>query len=128
MYQNTQLIGQYNGNHKETAQRVIHTGNGSKRTKVRMFVRMSGAGLFIAILVLVYGLLAGGLGDRDAFAASEHAAASNYVIVAQGDTLWAIASEHKRKGQDVRDYVDEILKVNGLKSPSLRVGQKLLLP
>ncbi|UUZ94603.1 LysM peptidoglycan-binding domain-containing protein [Paenibacillus sp. P25] len=45
-----------------------------------------------------------------------------------GDTLWAIASEHKRKGQDVRDYVDEILKVNGLKSPSLRVGQKLLLP
>lgn len=37
----------------------------------------------------------------------------NYTV-AQGDTLWSIASENKKVGQDVREYIYELREVNNM--------------
>lgn len=35
-------------------------------------------------------------------------------IVVQGDTLWSIASENKKDGQDIREYIYELRQLNNL--------------
>lgn len=37
----------------------------------------------------------------------------NYVVSA-GETLWSIASENKKDGQDVREYIYELRTINNL--------------
>jgi LysM repeat protein len=49
------------------------------------------------------------------------------VVVQPGDTLWSIASEHY-PGDDVRNRVDDIERLNGLQSPVITVGETLRLP
>ena len=34
--------------------------------------------------------------------------------VTQGDTLWSIASENKRAGQDIREYIYELREINNM--------------
>ena len=48
------------------------------------------------------------------------------VVVAPGDSVWAIAATHYPG--DPRSHVDAILAANHLSSPSLIPGQSLLLP
>ncbi len=51
------------------------------------------------------------------------------VTVSTGDTLWGIAgATAAAEGLDVRDVVDDILRINGLESGDLAVGQQLLVP
>lgn len=45
--------------------------------------------------------------------ASKTAEYENYTV-AQGDTLWSIASKNKRAGQDVREYIYELREVNNM--------------
>ena len=49
------------------------------------------------------------------------------VTVAQGDTLWSLASR-MAGGSDVRAMVDEIASVNALASADLQAGQKVRIP
>ena len=35
-------------------------------------------------------------------------------VVSNGETLWSIASENKKEGQDVREYIYELRKLNEL--------------
>lgn len=49
-------------------------------------------------------------------------------VVAQGDSLWRIASRHVDSGEDVRPMVDRIMELSGLSSSSLVPGQVLRLP
>jgi LysM repeat protein len=49
------------------------------------------------------------------------------VVVQPGDTIWSIASEHY-PGDDVRNRVDDIERLNGLQSPVIQVGESLRLP
>ena len=35
-------------------------------------------------------------------------------VVSTGETLWSIASENKKEGQDVREYIYELRKLNNL--------------
>lgn len=49
-------------------------------------------------------------------------------VVLQGDTLWGIAREHAPENADLREYVYELKKANGLKTGNLTVGQVLRLP
>ena len=44
-----------------------------------------------------------------------------------GETLWSIATEHKRDGQDVREYIYELRKINNLKDCTLQIGQEILI-
>jgi len=50
------------------------------------------------------------------------------VVVYSGDTLWSIAKQYAPKGTDVRMYISQIEKLNGLKTVQLQEGQTLRLP
>ena len=50
------------------------------------------------------------------------------MTVAAGDTLWAVASDVARPGEDVRDVVASIAALNDLGDHELRAGQQLLVP
>ncbi|MGF7030595.1 LysM repeat protein [Paenibacillus mucilaginosus] len=67
------------------------------------------------------------MSGQDVHAAGTALEEHEFVYVHQGDTLWEIASEYA-PDEDIRDYIDEIKKLNGLKSSALQTGQKLLLP
>ncbi len=47
------------------------------------------------------------------------------ITVSAGDTLWSIASEHKKSGQDVREYLYELRKLNNLENCTIYPGQKI---
>jgi len=49
------------------------------------------------------------------------------VVVQPGDTLWGIAAA-RYPADDVRVRVDEIERLNGLRSPGIEVGETLRLP
>lgn len=49
-------------------------------------------------------------------------------VVASGDTLWEIASEHVAPGEDVRVVVESIKERSGITSSALQVGQVLQIP
>jgi len=50
------------------------------------------------------------------------------VTVRSGDTLWSLAREYGPAGMDIREAVDWIQRENGLTSPVLRPGQRILVP
>lgn len=82
--------------------------------------------LFAALtFVLVLGVVLGGVST-----ASEEAGLSRpteVVVVDDGDTLWGIAAEIADDGQ-VRSVMKDIERLNALDSPTLMVGQKLMIP
>ena len=45
--------------------------------------------------------------------AKENVIYEDYTVTV-GDTIWSIASENKKDGQDVREYIYQLQKVNGL--------------
>ena len=47
--------------------------------------------------------------------------------VKSGDTLWNIASEACPEDMDVREYIHEISKMNGIDDGSIRPGQTIEL-
>jgi LysM repeat protein len=49
------------------------------------------------------------------------------VTVAPGETIWSVAKA-LNDGGDVRQLVDEIIKVNGLDSSDLAAGSKIRVP
>ena len=53
----------------------------------------------------------------------------SYVVVtiAPGETIWSVAKALNGSG-DVRQLVDEIIKVNGLQSSDLAAGSKIRVP
>jgi hypothetical protein len=48
--------------------------------------------------------------------------------VAEGETLWAIATAITAPGDDVRDTLDAIKGLNALESSAIRAGEQLLVP
>jgi len=85
---------------------------------------MKKANLFV-LLILVFVL---------AFAyktlAGEQKIAPSYVNVqvSEGDSLWGIASAYPHEGMDIRSYIQEIKKVNNLRSDVLVNGNYLIIP
>lgn len=47
------------------------------------------------------------------------------ITVSTGDTLWSIASEYKKDGQDVREYIYELRKLNNLDDCTIYPNQVL---
>jgi len=60
----------------------------------------------------------------------EHSAVICYanLKVAEGDTLWGIASEYRPAGVTVQDYIKQIKKLNGLSSDVIYAGSFLIIP
>ncbi|WP_429309781.1 LysM peptidoglycan-binding domain-containing protein [Paenibacillus mucilaginosus] len=84
-------------------------------------------GFIVVLLLALLGGLSASVSGQDVHAAGTALEEHEFVYVHQGDTLWEIASEYA-PDEDIRDYIDEIKKLNGLKSSALQTGQKLLLP
>ncbi|AEE45722.1 LysM peptidoglycan-binding domain-containing protein [Cellulomonas fimi] len=49
-------------------------------------------------------------------------------VVLEGETLWALAEDVARPGEDVRDVVLELVRLNELPSAGLMAGQTIILP
>ncbi|AKV55061.1 peptidoglycan-binding LysM [Bifidobacterium actinocoloniiforme DSM 22766] len=48
--------------------------------------------------------------------------------VRPGDTLWTYAKMVTPAGGDVSETVDQLMELNGLSSPTLQTGQRLVVP
>jgi hypothetical protein len=77
--------------------------------------------------VLLVGLL-GLAGGRAMAASGDPAVPTVSVVVEPGDTLWGYATEVARPGEDIRDVVDAIERLNGLASAAIAAGDVILLP
>lgn len=47
------------------------------------------------------------------------------VVISAGDTLWSISCEYKKDGQDVREYLYELRKLNNLTDCTIYPGQEI---
>ncbi len=94
-------------------------------------LRVTARGRRLVLLVLVL-VLAGAVvlwhaGASQAVPQTEPDPALTQLTVQSGDTLWSVA--HRIAPQrDARDVVDQLRRLNGLRTAQLRVGQQLLLP
>ncbi len=48
--------------------------------------------------------------------------------VAEGETLWSIATAYTSPGGNVRETVNQIIAINALESTAIRTGDQLLVP
>lgn len=78
-----------------------------------------------AVGLLVFGYAREAAGSS--LLARREPVAAETVTVAQGDTLWGIASR-RYPDADVRQEVYEIEQLNGLRGPTIMAGQRLRLP
>jgi len=88
--------------------RVVFTGLASVPLVVWAFVAVLGAGVAAADVE------SGGT-------------AFEYTTVGEGESLWAIAESVDPKA-DVREVIDEIMRLNGLDDAVVEPGQRLALP
>ena len=71
---------------------------------------------------------AGALGSRAAADGPASAPVVERHVVSSGETLWGIAAEVARPGQDVRDVVVQLEKLNGMSDSALVAGEELVVP
>lgn len=93
--------------------RVVFTGLASVPLIVWAFIAVLGSGVAAA--------------DIDSAGSSFEDASFEYVTVGQGDSLWAIA-ESVDPDADVREVIDEIMRLNALDDAVVEPGQRLALP
>lgn len=84
--------------------------------------------LFVGALLVVFALAFVVMGGSSASTEGNGSpVATERIVVAPGQTLWQIASEHS-DGGDVRATVDAIEKLNALDTAMLYAGQELFVP
>jgi LysM repeat protein len=80
------------------------------------------------IIITVFGItLLGALGLGTS-ARGETVAACQEYRVKPGDTLWNIAKEYTDGKKDIRKYIYNIMKENGMENPDLMPGQIIFIP
>ncbi|MGW9630404.1 LysM peptidoglycan-binding domain-containing protein [Agromyces sp. NPDC055520] len=100
----------------------------SGRTRLRLTRRGRAVFTTLAALPLVVWAFVVVLGSGAAAADIDAVGATfEYVTVGQGDSLWAIA-ESIDPSADVREVIDEIIRINGLDDAAVEPGQRLALP
>ena len=90
----------------------------TRRGRVTLFVLLVAA---VFVTLTVFGSQSAATGEAGA------PVETRMVLVAEGDTLWAIASEIAEPGE-VRDMIHHIQKLNALSTASLQRGQELAVP
>ena len=93
-------------------------------------VRLTARGrcLLVAVLaaLLVLAISAGHSGSQAATAV-QNGPALTQATVQPGDTLWSVA-QRLAPGNDPREVVEQLRRINHLRSSALVAGQQLLLP
>ena len=89
--------------------------------------RLTRRGRVVVFLLAFLVLAAAALVLAGGSVATSEPEATETVVVAPGQTLWSIASEHS-EGRDVRDAMDHLVDLNDLDTPVLAAGQRLVVP
>lgn len=85
-------------------------------------------GRAVAVLLGLLLVVAGVMGGRAVAEGPQQATEVQTYAVQSGDTLWTIAQGVAKPGEDVRDVVIQLQRLNSLDSGSLLAGQVLMLP
>ena len=78
----------------------------------------------LAVIALAAGISV--LGITGSVATSDAPRELEYLTVGQGDTLWSLAQDHA--SGDPRDWIAEVVLLNGLTTSELVPGQQIALP
>ncbi len=89
-----------------------------KKKELKGKVLFSG---IILILIFISGMF------MTTYADANNIKVIEYQIQA-GDTLWAIAEEYNQDNKDIREYIYELKKINGLNSGLITPGQRIKVP
>jgi hypothetical protein len=91
--------------------------------------RLARTFVVLSLAIVAASLFGAKVGAADAVASTGAGAGVAYVevVVAPGESVWALASRMADDG-DVRSLVDQIVSVNSLSSGSVSAGQKLRVP
>ena len=49
------------------------------------------------------------------------------IVIQPGDTLWSIATEYKTSSVSTKEYVEELMQMNGLHNDNITSGMKLVI-
>ncbi|MDG2497014.1 MAG: LysM peptidoglycan-binding domain-containing protein [Aquiluna sp.] len=79
----------------------------------------------VAIIAMSFSISV--LGITGSFAGNGAPAALELITVQAGDSLWNLADEHGA-GQDPRDWIAKVVKLNALLTVELTPGQQIALP
>jgi Tfp pilus assembly protein FimV len=94
-------------------------------------VRLTRRGRLVLVLAVIAALALGAVALGSAAVSTDEAGvvpATTVVTVQEGQTLWQIAAEANPEG-DVRDTVDDIMRMNSLPSAGdLQLGSELAVP
>ena len=104
---------------RPTAARSAGSTRLTRRGRLAVFL----AGLLM-VLVVGFFLGAGSVATQE----RGEAAPTEVVQVAPGETLWDIASRRTPTGDDVRDVMYDIKRLNALEGSSLMAGQRIRVP
>ena len=100
------------------------------RSLAKPSVRLTRRGR-VVVTVLLLGLILGAFvifgGQSVATGETGAPVPTRTVVVGEGDTLWAIASDVADDG-DIREVVHEIEQLNSLPGPVLEIGQEIAVP
>lgn len=83
--------------------------------------------IYTAAIILVLSLLSG-LFVLVVSARSQEVIRYEVYVVKSGDTLWSIAKKYATKNIDIRRYIYDIMRENGMETPALMPGQVLHIP
>ena len=98
-----------------------------RRGGLRITARGRRLVLLVLVLILAAGVVLWHAGTSQAGQQVGPAPALSRLTVQSGDTLWSVA--HRIAPQrDARDVVDQLRRLNGLRTVRLQVGPQLLLP
>lgn len=104
--------------------------NNIKYNKIRFIMKKNRVAMLIALLSVV-AVLTFGLITNTVFASSsvERSKLITCVKIEKGDTLWNIAREYKTSEyQNLKDYIEEIKRCNGIETDMIHEGQYLIIP
>lgn len=97
-----------------------------KRRRPSRKSKWNSTGRMLVCLLFASVLLYGGV--QHFVVADESPSMKQHVIVADGDSLWAIASQYKAPDADIRDYIAEIRDENNLSTSEIQSGDVLVIP
>lgn len=114
---------------RERHLRLVPDPAASARPAAPRPLRLTRRGRLVVVALSLL-LVAGGgvLGSRAAADAPVSAPVVERHVVASGETLWSIATSVARPGQDVRDVVVELKRLNGMSDAGLVAGSELVVP
>lgn len=91
-------------------------------------LRLTRRGRVVVVALALLLAVAGVMGGRAVADGPARATEVRTYSVQSGETMWGIAADIAAPGEDVRDVVLQLQRLNGLSDGSLAAGQVLLLP